>query len=108
MSEIVSQYYLRFSVLDQPGVLAAIAGCLGEHNISIQSMIQPERHKCDTVPIVIMTHAAREANVNLALEKIEKLDIITQPTCLIRVEHNLGWLSVMQLMPPPRDLWMEA
>jgi len=90
MSEIVSQYYLRFSALDQPGVLAAISGCLGEHNISIQSMIQPERHENDSVPIVIMTHIAKEADVNLALEKIEKLEIITEPTRLIRVENDLG------------------
>ena len=90
ISEIVSHYYLRFTVLDQPGVLAKIAGCLGEHNISIQSMIQPERHKVDSVPIVLMTHAAKEANVAAALKKIEMLDIVTEPTRLIRVENDLG------------------
>lgn len=90
MSEIVSQYYLRFSALDQPGVLAAISGCLGEYNISIQSMIQPERHESDSVPIVIMTHVAKEADVTLALEKIEQLEVITEPTRLIRVENDLG------------------
>ena len=90
ISEIVSHYYLRFTVLDQPGVLAKIAGCLGEHNISIQSMIQPERHKVDSVPIVLMTHAAKEANVAAALKKIELLDIVTEPTRLIRVENDLG------------------
>lgn len=89
MSEISSRYYLRFSVLDQPGVLAAISGCLGDHNISIQSMIQPDRHKCDTVPIVIMTHEAKEADVNLAIEEIEKLEVVTEPTVLIRVENDL-------------------
>jgi len=89
MSEIVSHYYLRFTTLDQPGVLAQIAGSLGKYNISIQSMIQPEWHSADSIPIVLMTHAAKEADVAKALTEIEGLDIISQPTCLIRVEHDL-------------------
>lgn len=89
MSEIVSHYYLRFTTVDQPGVLAKISGCLGEHDISIQSMIQPEWHDADSIPIVLMTHAAKEADVSSALKEIEALDIISQPTCLIRVEHDL-------------------
>lgn len=90
MGEIISHYYLRFTVVDQPGVLAKIAGCLGDYNISIQSMIQPERHEIDSVPIVLMTHAAREADIMKALKSIEALDIVTQPTRLIRVENDLG------------------
>lgn len=90
MDDIVSQYYLRFTAIDQPGVLAAIAGCLGDYSISIQSMIQPERHESDSVPIVIMTHEAKEADVNRAIAEIEKLDIITEPTKFIRVEDDLG------------------
>jgi len=89
MSEIVSHYYLRFTTIDQPGVLAKIAGCLGKYDISIQSMIQPEWHEADSVPIVLMTHAAKEIDVSTALKEIEQLDIISQPTCLIRVEHDL-------------------
>lgn len=89
MGEIVSHYYLRFTAIDRPNVLAKISGCLGEHNISIQSMIQPERHEIDSVPIVLMTHSAKETDIRKALKKIEKLDVITQPTCLIRVENDL-------------------
>ncbi len=90
MSEIESHYYLRFTTVDRPGVLAKIAGCLGLHNISIQSMLQPESHEVDSVPIVLMTHAALEADIALALAEIEELDIIVQPTRLIRVENDLG------------------
>ncbi|MFO7764943.1 MAG: homoserine dehydrogenase [Pelovirga sp.] len=90
MSEIISHYYLHFKSLDRPGVLAQIAGCLGEHNISIQSMIQPEQHEADCVPIVLMTHAAQEADVVKALKEIEAFDITCQPPRLIRVEHDLG------------------
>lgn len=90
MSEIVSQYYLRFTVADQPGVLAAIAGILGKYKISIMSMIQPEEDSDASVQIVIMTHEAREDDVMEALEQIERLDIVTDPTRLIRVENDLG------------------
>lgn len=90
MSDIDSHYYLRFTTVDAPGVLAQISGILGKYDISIQSMIQPERHTADAVPIVIMTHGARESNVNKALAEIDLLEIVQQPTRLIRVENNLG------------------
>jgi homoserine dehydrogenase len=89
MSEVVSHYYLRFTTVDQPGVLAQIAGALGRHNISIQSMIQPESQQVDSVSIVLMTHAAKEQDVAAAIKEIEQLEVVSQPTCLIRVEHDL-------------------
>ncbi len=88
MSEVVSHYYLRFTTADQTSVLAKIAGCLGSHNISIQSMLQPEEREVDSVSIVLMTHEAKEADIAAALVEIEKLDVVLQPTCLIRVEND--------------------
>jgi len=90
MSEIISHYYLRCTTVDQPGVLAQIAGILGNYDISIQSMIQPERHAADSVPIVLMTHEAQEENVIKALADIDRLEIVQEPTRLIRVEDDLG------------------
>ncbi len=72
----VSPFYLRFQVVDKPGVLAKIAGILGDHDISIASMIQPERREGESVPIVIITHESVEGNLIKAIEKIDKLDII--------------------------------
>jgi homoserine dehydrogenase len=89
MSDIVSHYYLRFTTVDKPGVLAQISGVLGKYDISIQSMIQPERHAADAVPIVLMTHDAKESNINQALAEIDRLEIVQQPTRLIRVENAL-------------------
>lgn len=90
MSEISSHYYLRFTTVDRPGVLAQISSLLGKNNISIQSMLQPERHAADAVPIVLMTHEACEADVIKALSEIDQLEIVQQPTRLIRVENDLG------------------
>lgn len=90
MSDIISHYYLRFTTVDAPGVLAQIAGVLGKHDISIQSMLQPERHEADAVPIVMMTHEAHESDVTSALTEIDQLAIVLRPTRLIRVENALG------------------
>lgn len=89
MAEIFSQYYLRFSAVDRPGVLAQISGILGKYEISIASMMQPDRHKEGSVPIVITTHEAKEANILAALGEIDQLDVVKEKTCLIRIESSL-------------------
>jgi len=89
MDDIQSQYYLRFNTVDQPGVLSAISGKLGERGISIASMIQPERRQNGVVPIVIMTHEAREKDIRTAIGEIDQLQIIKEPSHLIRIESNL-------------------
>ena len=86
MEETVCRYYLRFSVLDRPGVLASISSVLGEKDISITSVIQKERREGNIVPIVIMTHEAKEKNIREALQKIDQLPAIKSRTMLIRVE----------------------
>jgi len=91
MAEIVSKYMLRFSALDKPGVLASIAGALGNHGISIESMVQTTHQDSDAtpVPIVIKTHEACEGSVQAALEEIDRLAIISEKTVFIRIEDNL-------------------
>ncbi|HSA60231.1 MAG TPA: homoserine dehydrogenase [bacterium] len=87
IEDLVTDYYLRFSVVDKPGVLAQIAALLGEQGISIASVYQQERDEGSRVPIVVMTHEARERNIRLAISKIDKLDAVLDKTVLIRVEH---------------------
>lgn len=89
MEDLVSSYYLRVFVKDQPGVLAQIAGVLGKHGISIESMIQPHRHEADAVPIVLMTHDALERNVRAALAEIDRLDAIRDQSLLVRIEEEI-------------------
>ncbi|AJE03309.1 homoserine dehydrogenase [Geobacter pickeringii] len=89
MGSIEGKYYLRFSAVDKPGVLAKISGVLGKYDISIESMVQSARMAGEEVPIVIMTHEAREEYVRKALDEIDTFDIITQKSRLIRIEDNL-------------------
>ena len=88
VEDIVCKYYLRFQVTDQPRVLAAIAGILGEHAISIESVLQKGRGHAHGAPVavVMMTHEARERSVRKALQAIALLPAIQGETIRIRVE----------------------
>lgn len=90
MEDIVTSFMLRFTARDQPGVLAGIAGVLGKNGISIESMVQTARHNGgEAVPIVIMTHEAREGSIRAALAEIDRFDFIAEKSRLIRIEDNL-------------------
>jgi homoserine dehydrogenase len=90
IDELTSEYYLRFMVVDRPGVLAKISGILGAHQISIASVIQKEREHGASVPIVIRTHHARERDLRKALRAIDKLPAVRAKTAVIRIEDSLG------------------
>jgi homoserine dehydrogenase len=85
--ERVGRFYLRFTAVDRPGVLAHIAGALGEKQIGIESVIQKGRGG-DSVPVLVLTHPAREAAVRAALERIDELPDVTAPTKLVRIEEG--------------------
>ena len=86
MGSIETRYYMRFMVTDQPGVLARIAGVLGQHHISIASVHQKERKATRIVPVVMMTHEAKESNMRSALQAIDRLGFVKQPTVALRTE----------------------
>ena len=73
IAEVVSRYYLRFNVADKPGALARIASILAAHKIGISSVIQPEGHEGESVPLILMSHEAPDAAVQKALAKIARL-----------------------------------
>jgi homoserine dehydrogenase len=84
--EIKSQYYLRLSVDDKPGVLAQVAGILGDLVIGISSVIQPEAHDEASVPLVLMVHDATNAQMDAALARIGALPCVKKTPRMIRVE----------------------
>jgi homoserine dehydrogenase len=89
MEDVVMPFYMRFSALDRPGVLSKISGILGKNGISIASVIQKGRKIKGAVPIVMMTHEAKEKNVHRALKEIDQLGVILGKTIFIRVENEL-------------------
>lgn len=90
LADLEGEYYLRFMALDEPGVLARIAGVLGRFDISIASVMQRERSAGTTVPIVIRTHHAQEKNLQKALRAIDKFAVVKGAPVCIRIEEQLA------------------
>ena len=88
IEEISGHYYFRFSALDRPGVLSSISGVLGRHGISLQSVHQKGRKTNGAVPLVMLTHRAREKDVQQALATIGTLDVVAAKPVLIRIEDQ--------------------
>ncbi len=88
IDELEAEYYFRFSAEDRPGVLSKISGILGKHQISIKSVHQKGRDLVGAVPIVMITHEAKEAAVKMALSEIDQLDVVKDKTMLIRIEDR--------------------
>jgi len=91
MEQVETAYYLRMQVLDQPGVMARIAGILGEEGISIEAIQQKEPLEGEThVPLIMLTHRVIEARMNQAIERIESLDSVSGAVVRIRMENLAG------------------
>ena len=86
LDEVVTNYYIRFAALDRPGVLSQISGILGKHQISIAAVIQKGREVKGAVPIVMITHEAKEANTRQALKEIDQLPVVSPPAVYYRIE----------------------
>ncbi len=87
IDRVVCQYYLRLSVIDKPGTLAKITAILGASKIGISSVIQPEGHEGESVPLILMIHDATHATMSGALAKIGRLSAVKAPPVMIRVEN---------------------
>lgn len=88
IDDLYTHYYFRFAALDRPGVLSKISGILGTHGISIQSVHQKGRKSTGSVPVVMLSHLAKEANVKKALTEIRALDDVGDEPVLIRIEDE--------------------
>ena len=86
MPDIESRYYLRCMVKDEPRVLSTISGILGQQGISISSVLQKGRKQGQPVPLIILTHRSSERGIQAALQDINALPIVAEPTTLLRME----------------------
>ncbi len=85
MEDAERRYYLRFSVVDQAGVLAQICDIFWKYNISIAAVIQKEAVSKEFVPLVMTTHLAKEGDLQAAIEKVDKLAVVKAKTKIIRI-----------------------
>ncbi len=86
IDQIASAYYIRLMLVDKPGVIADIAACLRDQEVSVESMLQRRRSPGDVVPVVLTTHDSTEASVRLALNTMETLPSVTEKPQMIRIE----------------------
>ncbi len=88
MSEIITSYYLRLRVADQPGVLADITRILADASISIDAMLQKEPDEGETqTDIILLTHQTQEKNINAAIAAIEALNTVDGKVTRLRLEQ---------------------
>jgi len=87
INQLSAEYYIRMTVKDRPGVLAAIAGVFGNHNVSLATVLQKGRGKNDA-ELVLITHEVMEKDLRDSLKVIEGMDIVGAINNVIRMEGN--------------------
>ena len=86
IDEHIGSYYVRFMVLDKPGVFATITSALKDNNVSMEAVLQRGRSQKEAVPVVLTTHSTRESSMLTTLDLIAKNEAVVEPPCMIRIE----------------------
>ncbi len=90
MADVVCEYYIRLMVKDEPGVLAAVTSILADQRISLEAMVQKERHASNHVPIIMLTHETREGNMQAAISRITELATVEDDVLILRKESAVA------------------
>ncbi len=88
MADVMTNYYLRIQALDKPGVLSKVAGIMADYQISIHSVVQKRRRRDGAVPVVFLTHLAREADIQKACREIGALSVVQEMPIVLRIEDE--------------------
>jgi len=86
MADVQSEYYLRFMVQDESGVIAAISSILADHRISLEAVSQKERHATQAVAVIMLTHGTSEGNLQAAMSRIIALPSVQEDVLILRKE----------------------
>jgi homoserine dehydrogenase len=84
MSELVTRFYTRFLTKDRPGVIGSLGTYFGNHNVSLESIVQTGFQE-ELAEIVVVTHDVREGNFREALDKIRTLEAVDSIPSILRV-----------------------
>jgi homoserine dehydrogenase len=90
MADVVCEYYIRLMVEDEPGVLAAVTSILADQRISLEAMVQKERHASNHVPVIMLTHETREGNMQAAISRITELASVEDDVLILRKESSVA------------------
>ncbi len=84
INELETEFYIRLTTIDKPGVLAKVTSILGEAGISIRAIMQKPEHDPENVPVIFLTHTAKNSQIAAALAQINVLDIVKAPAQVLR------------------------
>lgn len=87
MASHCGAYYIRLTVIDQPGVMADVTAALRDAQVSVKALIQHSHDLGDGASVVLTTHQTGEASMLQALKEIAALDTVLEPPCMIRIEN---------------------
>lgn len=90
IEELETRYYVRFTVADRPGVLAAMTAIFAKHDVSIHSVMQRGKtdRENDTVNVIYITHTAKESAIRASLDEVAELEnVLFCDPSVIRVER---------------------
>jgi homoserine dehydrogenase len=90
MADVECEYYLRLMARDEPGVIASVTSILADHRISLEALIQKERHATHAVPIVMLTHETTEGNLQAAISRIVGLAAVNEDVLILRKESAVA------------------
>src|SRR5262249_18567730 len=82
LADVRTRYYLRFGVLDKPGVLGQLMTSLGNHGVSVAQVVQATG---EPAWVIVLTHEAREGDLRAALAEIDGLAVVRHPARVIRI-----------------------
>ena len=86
MADVESEYYLRLSVVDEPGVIAAVTAILADHRISLEALLQKETASGKLVDVIMLTHQTTEGNMQAAISRITALSAVNEKLLILRKE----------------------
>jgi homoserine dehydrogenase len=86
IADRLGAYYIRLNVIDRPGVIADVAGVLGQHGVSIKSVLQHGRQPDEAVPVVMTTHDTNEATIRDVTKTLSALEAAVEPPILMKIE----------------------
>jgi homoserine dehydrogenase len=84
MSEVFTRFYARFLTKDRPGVIGSLGTCFGNHNVSLESVVQTG-FRGELAEIVVVTHDVREGNFRQALDEIRTLEAVESIPSILQV-----------------------
>lgn len=88
IGEAVTRYTVNLDVADRTGVLAQIATCFGDHDVSIQTVRQDTDEETGRAALLIRTHAATEAALSSTVDAVRDLDSVNRVVAVMRVEGD--------------------